>query len=140
MIHTENDGGADPQVLRASDISGHPKDWRGEEKNRTINSKREKEKEKGKKKEEKKRKKEDKMSCLSSYLLPFSFVVHLSFCTQRRQFFLSKALVYHCLLVFRRIGEYVSLDLFHYSKQKTKQKTTTNKQNSQAVTAGHPFV
>ena len=27
--------------------------------------------------------------------------------------FLSKALVYYCFLVFRRIGEYISLDLFY---------------------------
>ena len=28
--------------------------------------------------------------------------------------FLSKALVFRCFLVFRRIGEYISLDLFYY--------------------------
>ena len=28
--------------------------------------------------------------------------------------FLSKALVFHCFLVFRRIGEYISLDLFRF--------------------------
>ena len=51
-------------------------------------------------------------SCLSSALLPSSFVVYLSSCTRRRQF-LSTALVYYCFLVFRRIGEYISLDLFY---------------------------
>ena len=44
-------------------------------------------------------------------MLPSSFVVCLSFYTRRRHF-LSKALVYYCFLVFRRIGEYISLDLF----------------------------
>ena len=46
--------------------------------------------------------------CLSSSLLPSSFVVSLSSCTQRRQF-LSKVLVHYCFLEFRRIGEYISL-------------------------------
>ena len=32
--------------------------------------------------------------------------------TERRQF-LSKARVYYCFLVFRRIGEYISLNLFY---------------------------
>ena len=43
-------------------------------------------------------------SCLSSSLLPSSFVVSLSSYTRRRQF-LSKALVYYCFLVFRGIGQ-----------------------------------
>ena len=51
-------------------------------------------------------------SCLFSSLLPSSFVVCLSFCTRRRQL-LSKALMYHCFLVFRRTGEYISQDLFY---------------------------
>ena len=29
-------------------------------------------------------------------------------------FFLSKSLAYYCFLVFRRIGEYISLDLFNF--------------------------
>ena len=48
-------------------------------------------------------------SCLSSSLLPSSFVVCLSSCTRRRQT-LSKGPKYCCFLVFRRIGEYISLD------------------------------
>ena len=50
--------------------------------------------------------------CLSSSLLPSSFVICLSSCTRRGQF-LSKALMYHCFRVFRHIGEYFSLDLFY---------------------------
>ena len=47
-----------------------------------------------------------------SSLLPSSFVVWLSSYTRRRHYF-SKALVYYnCFLVFRRIGETFSLDLF----------------------------
>ena len=44
-------------------------------------------------------------------LLLYVFIVYLSSCTQRQ--FLSKALVYYCFLVFRHIGEYISLDLFY---------------------------
>ena len=49
--------------------------------------------------------------CLSSSLLPSSFVVCLSSYTRRRQL-LSKAQVYYCFLVFRRVGDYISPDLF----------------------------
>ena len=49
-------------------------------------------------------------TCLSSSLLPSGFCVCLSY-TQRRQF-LSKVLVYYCFLVYRRIAESISLDLF----------------------------
>ena len=76
--------------------------------------------------------------CLSLSLLPSSFVVYkqrikniyisslsvlfvasfflccLSSCTQRRHFS-SEALVHCCFLVFRPIGEYISLDLFHFN-------------------------
>ena len=52
-------------------------------------------------------------SCLSSPLLPSSFIIICLFsCTWRRQFLL-KALVFPCFLLFRRIGEYISLDLFY---------------------------
>ena len=43
------------------------------------------------------------------------FVVYLSSCTRRRHI-LSKALVSYCFLVFRRTGEYISLDLFYFVK------------------------
>ena len=56
-------------------------------------------------------------SCLSSSLLPSSFVVCQSSCTRRRQS-LSKALVYYCFLLLRRIGEYIALYLF-YSCRRT---------------------
>ena len=49
--------------------------------------------------------------CLSSSLLPSSFVVYLL--SPEEDNFLSKALMYFCFLVFRRIGEYISLDLFY---------------------------
>ena len=39
---------------------------------------------------------------------------YLSSCTRRRQVFFSKALVYYCFLVFRRFGEYISIDLFYF--------------------------
>ena len=48
--------------------------------------------------------------CLSSVLLPSSFVVWLSSCIRRRFYFIF--VESGCLLVFRRIGEYISLDLF----------------------------
>ena len=48
---------------------------------------------------------------LSSSLLSSSFVIYFSSCTRKTKF-LSKALVYHCFLVFRRIGEYISRDVF----------------------------
>ena len=48
-------------------------------------------------------------SCLSSSLLPSSFVVYLLASEEKKK--LSKALVYYCFLVFRRIGEYISLHL-----------------------------
>ena len=35
------------------------------------------------------------------------------FSSTRRRHFLLKALVYHCFLVFRRTGEYISLDWFY---------------------------
>ena len=41
-----------------------------------------------------------------------TLVICLSSYTQRRQFLL-KVLVYYCFLVFHRIGEYISLDLFY---------------------------
>ena len=51
-------------------------------------------------------------SFLSVLLFASFFFCCLSSCTQRRQY-LSKGLVYYCVLVFRRIGEYVSPDLFY---------------------------
>ena len=51
-------------------------------------------------------------SCLSS-VLPSSFVVCLSSYIRRRQF-LSEALVCCYFLVFRRIGENISLDIFYF--------------------------
>ena len=45
-----------------------------------------------------------------SSLLPSSFIDCPSFCTQTDNFLL-KALAYHCFLLFRCIGEYISLDL-----------------------------
>ena len=51
--------------------------------------------------------------CLSSSFLPSSFVVCLSPYTRRRQL-LSKVLVYYCFLVFRRVGDYISPDLFYF--------------------------
>ena len=50
---------------------------------------------------------------LSFSLLPSSFVVYLSPYTRRRQR-LSKVLVYYCFLVFRRVGDYISPDLFNF--------------------------
>ena len=50
------------------------------------------------------------LSCLSSSLHPLSFVVCL---LAPEEDSLSKALVYYCFLVFRRISEYISLDLFY---------------------------
>ena len=50
--------------------------------------------------------------CLSFSLLPSSFVVCLSSYTQRRHFSWKRMCTY-CFLVFHRIGEYISLDLFH---------------------------
>ena len=43
----------------------------------------------------------------------FLFIVCLSSYTRRRPV-LSKALVSYCFLVFRRVGEYISLDLFYF--------------------------
>ena len=59
----------------------------------------------------------------NEYFLSVLFFASFFFCClssyTRRRPFLSKALVYYCFLVFRRIGEYISLDLFyrHYVKQ-----------------------
>ena len=74
---------------------------------------------KKKKKKEKKKKKKKKEEgnchftstpCLSSSLLPSSFII--SYLLAPDEDFLSKALV-SSFLVFRRMGEYISLDLFY---------------------------
>ena len=120
MIHTENDGVADPLVLRASDVSGHPKDWRGEEKTRTINSNNNNNNNKTTTTKEKKNK-------TSVFLFAsFSFVVHLSSCTQRRHMFCPKR---SCFIVSLFFVVLVSLDLFYYSNRK-QSKQQTNKQSS----------
>ena len=51
--------------------------------------------------------------CLSSSLLPTSFIVVYLLAPEEDNF-LSKVLVFPCFLVFRRIGEYISLDLFSF--------------------------
>ena len=49
----------------------------------------------------------------ASSLLPSSFIIIYFLAPDREDDFLSKAPVFHCFLVFRRIGEYSSLDLFY---------------------------
>ena len=51
-------------------------------------------------------------SCQTSSLLPSSFVVTLL--APEENIFLLKVPVYCCFLAFRRIGEYISLDLFYF--------------------------
>ena len=54
-------------------------------------------------------------SCLSSSLLPSSFVVCLFFLHPKKTvFFWSKGLVYSCFLVFHHTGEYIALNLFYF--------------------------
>ena len=65
-------------------------------------------------------------SCLSSSLLPSSFVACLSSYTRRRNF-LSKALVYCCFLVFCRIGECICPDLFYFIRHKKGREITRSK-------------
>ena len=50
-------------------------------------------------------------SCLSSALLPSSFIIIYLFAPEEN--FLSKPLVFPCFLLFYHIGEYISLDLFY---------------------------
>ena len=49
------------------------------------------------------------------FFASFFFYYYLSiFFTPDEDNFLSKALVFHCFIVFRHIGEYISLDLFYF--------------------------
>ena len=52
------------------------------------------------------------ISFFLSCLLPSSFII-IHLLAPDEDSFLSKPLVVHCFLVFRRIGEYISLDLFY---------------------------
>ena len=57
-------------------------------------------------------------SCLSSRLLPSSFII-VYFLVPDEDNFLSKALVFHCFFVFRRIGEYISSALSVFNENYT---------------------
>ena len=52
-------------------------------------------------------------SCLSSSLLPSSFVVYL-LAPEEDSYFCSKTLVFCCFLAFRHTGGYIFLDLFNF--------------------------
>ena len=44
----------------------------------------------------------------------FSTLLPIDLLTPEEDNFLSKALVFHCFVVFRRMGEHISLDLFYF--------------------------
>ena len=56
--------------------------------------------------------------CFLLCFLLLLLVLSVYLLTPEEDNFLSKALVFPCFLVFRRIGEYISLDLFYSTRRK----------------------